>query len=426
MRGLGGPNGRDGRSGISRSAIFSFDSGCLPDFYPEWQGFYVAINGDWFEKQPPRPGGFPRTRPDIQDRDEVERMCSRTISSRFHIGWPQLWLSGVVLLWVMAGSALAQEGWRVQAPPPDLAARAALLMNPVTGEIVYAREPHLRLPPASTTKVLTAVVTLERLHPYSRVRVSPQAAGAVPSRIGLRAGEVASTQDLLYGLLLRSGNDAAETLAEAAGGSIEGFSGMMNAKAWEIGARSSHFANPHGLPNDTHYSTAYDLALIFRHAMRYPVFADIVRTRNAALRIESGHGPSGDWRMVPVRSTNRLLESYEGARGGKTGFTLKARRCFVGEVERGGIRLIVVVLNSPNSDTLWRDTQNLLDYGFSRHGLAPPLARSASATKPASNRTPANAKTNSTSRTVAKANQSVAATGKRATKPVRPPPGKTR
>jgi serine-type D-Ala-D-Ala carboxypeptidase (penicillin-binding protein 5/6) len=298
-------------------------------------------------------------------------MRSRAISSRFCIGWPRLWLSGVVLLWIMAGSALAQEEWRVQVPPPDLAARAALLMNPVTGEIVYAREPHLRLPPASTTKVLTAVVTLERLHPYSRVRVSPRAAGAVPSRIGLRAGEVVSTQDLLYGLLLRSGNDAAETLAEAAGGSIEGFSGMMNAKAWQIGARNSHFANPHGLPNDTHYSTAYDLALIFRHAMRYPVFADIVRTRNAALRIESGHGPSGDWRMVPVRSTNRLLESYEGARGGKTGFTLKARRCFVGEVERGGIRLIVVVLNSPNSDTLWRDTQNLLDYGFSRHGLAP-------------------------------------------------------
>jgi serine-type D-Ala-D-Ala carboxypeptidase (penicillin-binding protein 5/6) len=319
-------------------------------------------------------------------------------------------------------------------------------------------------------------VTLERLHPYSRVRVSPRAAGAVPSRIGLRAGEVVSTQDLLYGVLLRSGNDAAETLAEAAGGSIAGFSRMMNDKAWQIGARNSHFANPHGLPDDTHYSTAYDLALIFRHAMRYPMFADIVRTRDAALRIESGRDPSGDWRMVPVRSTNRLLGSYEGARGGKTGFTFKARRCFVGEVERGGIRLIVVVLNSPNSDTLWRDTQNLLDYGFSRHGLAPPPARvatpkvahapaarpvttvkqkpvarpvatvkqkpvvrktaatrsaaaparSASATKPASNRTPANAKTNSTSRTVAKANPSVAATGKGATKPVRPPPGKTR
>ncbi len=299
-------------------------------------------------------------------------MYSREFSSQFRIGWPQLWLSGLVL-WMMAGSVLAQEVWRPNAPP-EVAARAAVLMNPVTGEVVYAKEPHLRLPPASTTKVLTAVVALERLHPYSRLLVSQRAASTAPSRIGLKTGEIVSTQDLLYGLLLKSGNDAAEALAEGAGGSVEGFSELMNAKAWQIGARNSHFVNPHGLPSDAHYSTAYDLALIFRHAMRYPLFADIVRTRNAALRIESGRGPYSDWRMVPVRSTNRLLGSYEGARGGKTGFTLKARRCFVGEVERGGIRLIVAVLNSPNSETLWRDTQNLLDYGFSRYGLASPPA----------------------------------------------------
>ncbi len=389
-------------------------------------------------------------------------MCSRAFCNLFRRGWPQLWLSGLVL-WMAAGSVLAQEGWRVNAPP-EIVARAAMLMNPVTGEVMYAKEPHLRLPPASTTKVLTAVVALERLHPYSRVRVSPGAASTVPSRIGLRAGEVASTQDLLYGLMLKSGNDAAETLAEAAGGSVDGFSGLMNARAWQIGARNSHFVNPHGLPDDTHYSTAYDLALIFRHAMRYSLFADIVRTRNATLRIESRHGPYGDWRVVPVRSTNRLLGSYEGARGGKTGYTRKARRCFVGEVERGGIRLIVVVLNSPTSETLWRDTQNLLDYGFSRFGLAPPPAqpeptpvmvryapavtpkaarpavaanqksvtrktpatrsaavpaRSKVAAKPASNRTAARAKTQATSRTMAKANkpkaQGKTATGKTAT-----------
>jgi D-alanyl-D-alanine carboxypeptidase len=390
--------------------------------------------------------------------------------SLFRNGWSQLWLSGLVL-WMVAGSVLAQEGWRMNAPP-EIAARAAMLMNPVTGEVMYAKEPHLRLPPASTTKVLTAVVVLERLHPYSRVRVSPGAASTVPSRIGLRAGEVVSTQDLLYGLMLKSGNDAAETLAEAAGGSVHGFSGLMNARAWQIGARNSHFVNPHGLPDDTHYSTAYDLALIFRHAMRYSLFADIVRTRNAALRIESGHGPYGDWRMVPVRSTNRLLGSYEGARGGKTGFTRKARRCFVGEVERGGTRLIVVVLNSPSSDTLWRDTQNLLDYGFSRYGLAPPPARSEPrpimarsvpvlapsatarataarpavapnrnrtsaakttnatrsaavparskvAARPASSRTAASAKAKATSRTVTRTSKPVAAAGKTATRPAR-------
>ena len=173
-------------------------------------------------------------------------------------------------------------------------------------------------------------------------------------------------------MLLKSGNDAAETLAEAGGGSVPGFAELMNARAWQIGARNSHFMNPHGLPNDDHYSTAYDLALIFRQAMNHPMFADIVRTRSAALRIESGQGLYGDWRMVPVVNHNRLLASYEGARGGKTGFTLKARRCFVGEVDRGGVRLIVAILNSPTSGTLWQDARTLLDYGFTHYGLASP------------------------------------------------------
>ena len=291
-------------------------------------------------------------------------------SGESHTWTLQSWILGIAL-WMVTGPVLGQEGWGFSSQPA-VAARAAVLMNPVTGEVLFAKEPHLRLPPASTTKVLTALVALERLNPNARLLVSPQAASAAPSRIGLHAGEAVTTQDLLYGLLLKSGNDAAETLAEGAGGSIYGFANLMNAKAWQIGARNSHFMNPHGLPDDDHYSTAYDLALIFRYAMYYPMFADIVRTRNAALRIESGRGWYGDWRMVPVRNTNRLLASYEGARGGKTGFTLKARRCFVGEVDRGGVRLIVAILNSPTSGTLWQDARNLLNYGFSRYGLAPP------------------------------------------------------
>lgn len=285
-------------------------------------------------------------------------------------GRPQFWML-ITILALGAAPVLGQEGPGLSAQP-GIAALSAVLMNPATGEILFAKEPHLRLPPASTTKVLTALVALDHLDPNTRLSVSPQAASASPSRIGLRAGEAAATQDLLYGLLLKSGNDAAETLAEGAGGSVYGFSELMNAKARQIGARDSHFMNPHGLPNDEHYSTAYDLALIFRQAMSYPMFADIVRTRSAALRIESGYGAYDDWRMVPVLNHNRLLASYEGARGGKTGFTLKARRCFVGEVDRGGVRLIVAILNSPNSGTLWQDARTLLDYGFARYGLAPP------------------------------------------------------
>lgn len=288
--------------------------------------------------------------------------------NRFRPGWLPFWLAGMTL-WMATGPVLAQEA---VFSAPAIAARSAVLMNPATGEILFAKEPRLRLPPASTTKVLTALVALERLNLNARVSVSPQAASAPPSRIGLRAGEAVLTQDLLYGLMLKSGNDAAETLAEAAGGSVAGFSELMNVKAWQIGARDSHFMNPHGLPNDRHYSTAYDLALIFRQAMAHPLFAEIVRTRSAALRIESGQGLYSDWRMVPVVSHNRLLASYEGARGGKTGFTFKARRCFVGEVDRGGVRLIVAILSSPNSSTLWQDAHTLLDYGFARYGLAPP------------------------------------------------------
>lgn len=301
-------------------------------------------------------------------------MSLKLLLSRLHPGWLPFWLAGIALC-LSTGPVLAQEVGDFFSAPV-IAARSAVLMNPVTGEILFAKEPRLRLPPASTTKVLTALVVLERLNLNARVLVSPQAASAPPSRIGLRAGEAALTQDLLYGLMLKSGNDAAETLAEAAGGSVPGFAELMNARSWQIGARDSHFANPHGLPNEDHYSTAYDLALIFRQAMVHPLFAEIVRTRSAALRIESGQGLYGDWRMIPVVSHNRLLASYEGSRGGKTGFTIKARRCFVGEVDRGGVRLIVAILNSPNSSTLWQDARSLLDYGFARYGLAlPPPVR---------------------------------------------------
>ena len=297
-------------------------------------------------------------------------MFSRLCLGKLGIGPLSVWLLGVVLCGA-SGFVSAQE-MPGAFPPPLVAARAAVLMNSATGEVLFAKEPHLRLPPASTTKVLTALVAMERLDPNARVLVSSQAASAPPSRIGLHPGDAALTQDLLYGLLLKSGNDAAETLAEAAGGSVPGFAELMNAKAWQIGARNSHFMNPHGLPNDDHYSTVYDLALIFRQAIHHPLFSDIVATRSAALRIESGPDGYGNARLVPVVSHNRLLASYEGARGGKTGFTFKARHCFVGEVDRGGIPLIVAVFNSPSRGTLWQDARTLLDYGFTRYGLAPP------------------------------------------------------
>ena len=255
--------------------------------------------------------------------------------------------------------------------PPEVSARAVVLMNPSSNQILYAKEPHLRLPPASTTKVLTALIALEHLNLNTKVPAGSRVLNVEPSRIGLQPGDVVYAQDLLYGLLLKSGNDAAETIAEAIGGSVPGFAQIMNARAWRIGARDTHFVNPHGLPDDRHYTTAYDLALIFRYAMNNPTFAEIVRTHDATLRIESPQVGSSntDARLVSVHNTNRLLASYEGARGGKTGFTRAARNCFVGEASRGEIRLVVAVLGSAGKVAVWQDVRALLDYGFALYGL---------------------------------------------------------
>lgn len=254
------------------------------------------------------------------------------------------------------------------ADEPRLSARSAILLDAGTGEILYERDPHAALPPASTTKVLTALIALERLDPAARLPVSPLAALAAPSRVGLHPGDRVSAEDALYGLLLKSGNDAAEVLAEAVGGSVPGFAQLMNARARQLGALNSHFENPHGLPNDEHVSSAYDLAVIFRYAMLNPAFTKIVQTPNIWLHVERA-AARGQAVPVMVATHNRLLGSYEGAAGGKTGFTNKARRCYVGEVERGDKRLIVAVLGS---NALWEDVRNLFDYGFARYGLATP------------------------------------------------------
>ena len=275
----------------------------------------------------------------------------------------------VVLPILFSGTAWAQIP-----APVLLTADAVVLMDSNSGDILFSKQPHEHLPPASTTKVLTALIALEKLSLDARIPVSAKAANVAPSRVGFQFGDIIQAQDLLYGLLLKSGNDAAETLAEAIGGSVEGFAQLMNAKAAQLGANDSHFVNPHGLHDKEHYTSAYDLALIFRQAMTQPLFAEIVRTHNAELRVAAQNDPAGGWRIVPIHNTNRLLTGYEGALGGKTGFTRAAKNCFVGEASRRGVSLIVAVLGSAGKVALWRDVKMLLDYGFSRYGLMPPMA----------------------------------------------------
>lgn len=273
--------------------------------------------------------------------------------------------------WGRASPRLDGPAFSTQRPvwpvPPEISARAAVVMDAESGEVLFAQNPHRPLSPASTTKALTALLVLENLDLNAKVGVSRNATRVVPSKLGLEPGERLYVQDLLYGLMLKSGNDAALVAAEAVGGSVTGFSALMNRRARELGARHSRFRNPHGLTQDGHLSTAYDLAQIFRHALRDAVFAELVQTRNAALRVEWGLG-ADDWRLVRVHNSNRLLENYAGARGGKTGYTRRARLCFVGAAQRGRTRLVVSVLGSSSSARRWADVQNLLEYGFSLRG----------------------------------------------------------
>lgn len=240
-------------------------------------------------------------------------------------------------------------------------------MDAATGLVLYQREPDLPLPPASTTKVVTAIVALESEKVKKElVRVTKTATRVPPSKLRLRPGQAMSVEHLLYSVLLSSANDASLVLAEGIGGSVEHFAEMMTIKARQLGAVNSQFMNPHGLTAQGHYSTARDLALIFNYAIKNPNFLEIVQTKASLVSpISSGKTNKGKRvRSIPVRNHNRLLWSFEGAIGGKTGYTYSAQRCFVGGVSRNGVTLIVSILGSRN---LWGDTRRLLEYGLQNY-----------------------------------------------------------
>lgn len=243
------------------------------------------------------------------------------------------------------------------AAPPAVSAAAAVLVEWRTGEVLYAKNAFARRPPASTTKVLTALLALERGRLGDPVAVSPRAARTGGSSMYLRPGQTYTLEELLYGLLLNSGNDAAVAIAEHLAGSVEEFARWMNERARAIGAHQSNFANPHGLHHPSHYSTAYDLALITRHALRHPVFAHMVAVREQRLR-------DGDPGAQDLRNTNRLLWRFDGADGVKTGTTSAAGPCLIASATRDEMKLIAVVLHA---GARWQDTEHLLDWGFANY-----------------------------------------------------------
>ncbi|CUH94822.1 putative secreted protein [Propionispora sp. 2/2-37] len=239
--------------------------------------------------------------------------------------------------------------------PPAVSAEAAILMIAGDHTVLFDKQANAIMYPASTTKITTLITALEKGDLNSVVTVSPQAAQCEGSSLELRAGDKLTLKEALYGMMLVSGNDAAEAVAQSVGGSIPAFVAMMNDKAAEIGATRTHYTNPHGLPDPiNHYTTAYDLALITSYAMKNPIFADIV-----SRRVYDVHFINRE--TVYVTTTNKFLSRYPGANGVKTGFTNDAGDCLVAAAKRGNVELIAVLLND---DYRWDDAVKLLDYGF--------------------------------------------------------------
>lgn len=245
---------------------------------------------------------------------------------------------------------------RISFAATESAGEAVLEVN--SGRLLFARNPEKKLPMASTTKILTAILVIEEDDLDEVVRIPEEAVGVEGSSIYLVAGETMTRKDLLYGLMLRSGNDCAESLAILHSGSIEKFADCMNKKAVQIGAQDSHFVNPHGLPAPQHYTTAKDLAMIAAYALRNDIFSEIVACKSYTVP----DGGCGYPRLL--QNKNKMLYSYSDADGVKTGYTKEAGRCLVTSATRSGTRLVSVVLNSPD---MYNRSAEILNQCFSEY-----------------------------------------------------------
>lgn len=240
-----------------------------------------------------------------------------------------------------------------------IAAQAYALIDTQSGRVLAAGNGDARLPMASTTKVMTALVVLSNATLTDIVEIDRNASGIEGSSMYLEVGEKQSVENLLLGLMLRSGNDAAVALAQHVGGTLDGFVDMMNEKAREMGLENTLFQNPHGLPADNHYTSALDLCAIMALALENDDFVRIIGTRRAQVAWD-GH----PWDRV-MTNKNQLLDTLEGCIGGKTGYIKASGRCLVEAAERGGMRVVGVVLNCPD---WWNQMSKLIEYGYNQYG----------------------------------------------------------
>ena len=238
---------------------------------------------------------------------------------------------------------------------PEVSANAYVLIEQQTGKILFEKNSSEKLPMASTTKIMTTLLCLESGGLDDEFVVDSEAIKVEGSSMGLVEGDVVTKRALCYGMLLPSGNDAANVTAVKLGGSIEEFAKMMNKRAEEIGMTHTNFVTPSGLEGEGHGASAYDMALLAREALRNPDFAEICSMSSA--KVKFGNPPYERW----LKNTNKLLTMCEGVKGVKTGFTDEAGRCLVSACERDGISLICVTLNDKND---WDDHSKMYDYGF--------------------------------------------------------------
>ncbi len=245
-------------------------------------------------------------------------------------------------------------------PARAVSARRAYVLDAVSGRVLYEKNADQQSLIASTTKIMTALIVCEQCNVLDRMRIPKEAVGIEGSSMYLQEGEVLTLQELLYGLMLSSGNDAAVALAIYCGGTVEGFAELMNDKARVLGLSGTHFENPNGLDSPGHYSTARDLAVLSAYAMNNPIFRKTVSAKTLTI----GHRY--------LRNHNKLLWQVEGAEGVKTGYTKAAGRILVSSAVREGRRIIAVTIDDPCD---WQDHRQLLEEGFSRYEIRPILKK---------------------------------------------------
>lgn len=245
------------------------------------------------------------------------------------------------------------------AEEPNLNSRAAIIYDRNSKEVIYGKEENTKRKMASTTKIMTCMVVLEKGELTDTVIVSKKAAGTGGSRVGLKTGDKVSVQDLLYGLMLCSGNDAAVALAEHVGGCVEGFADLMNEKARQLNLSNTHFVTPHGLDNEEHYTTAYELAIMADNALKNNTFSSIVGTKNITINING--------KPRNLSNTNELLGSMAGVYGVKTGFTNGANRCLVTSCKRENLDIITVVLGADTKKFRTQDSIKLINYAMNNY-----------------------------------------------------------